>query len=229
MTYALSVTMTADRVALWDRMRRMRHRTPRYVYNRTKLIWCERTRPDDPWLTPEAVRLLTSMLRRCDRGAEFGSGRSTIWFAERVGHLTSVEHDKLWHDRVSARLRGRGLVNVDYILAPRDQPPELGEMSEYAHTAVAFDDASVDFSLVDGVYREHVARLMMPKIRPGGLLIIDNANWFLPSPRTHAPASRTPALGPDGPVWAKVWQDLANWRSIWTTSGVTDTAIFIKP
>lgn len=207
----------------------MRHRTPRYVYNRARQMWCEHTHPDYPWLTPEAVRLLTSMLRRSDRGAEFGSGRSTIWFAQRVGHLTSVEHDEVWHRQVSAGLKERGLAHVDYILAPRDQPPELGASSKYAHTVSAFDDATIDFALVDGLYREHVTKLIMPKIRPGGLLIIDNANWYLPPPKTHAPASRTPALGPDGPVWKEVSEELADWRTIWTTCGVWDTAIFIKP
>lgn len=207
----------------------MRHRTPRYVYNRTRLMWSERVHPDNPWLTPEAVRLLTSMLRKSDRGAEFGSGRSTIWFAERVNHLTSVEHDKLWYDQVSARLRDRGLANVDYILAPRDQPPELGEISKYACTVFAFGDATLDFALVDGLYREHVSKLVIPKIRSGGLLIIDNVNWYLPPPRTRAPASRAPVLGPDGAVWADVSETLADWRTIWTTSGVTDTAIFIRP
>jgi predicted O-methyltransferase YrrM len=207
----------------------MRHRTPRYVYNRTRLMWSEHVHPDHPWLTPEAVRLLTSMLRRSDRGVEFGSGRSTIWFAERVGYLTSVEHDKLWHQRVSVTLRDRGLTNVDYILALQDQPPELGEISKYAGTVHTFEDATLDFTLVDGQYREYVTKLIMPKIRSGGLLIIDNVNWYLPPPRTHAPASRTSALGPDGPVWEEVSRDLADWRSIWTTSGVTDTAIFIKP
>jgi predicted O-methyltransferase YrrM len=208
----------------------MRHRTPRYIYNRTRLIWGEHARPGEPWITPEAVRLLTSLLRRSDRGAEFGSGRSTIWFAERVAHLTSVEHDKLWYERVSARLSARRLANVDYILAPRDQPPELGEISEYTRNALAFDAATLDFALVDGLYREHVTKLLMPKIKPGGLLIIDNINWYLPPPaKTYSPASRTPALGPDGRVWAEIAQNLDGWRSIWTTSGISDTAIFIKP
>jgi predicted O-methyltransferase YrrM len=227
--YAHCVTLTAVQVPVLDRMRRMRHRTPRYVYNRARQMWCEHAHPDYPWLTPGAVRLLASMLRRSDRGAEFGSGRSTVWFAQRVGHLTSVEHDEVWHRQVSARLKERGLVHVDYILAPRDQPPELGASSKYAHTVSAFDDATIDFALVDGLYREHVTKLIMPKIRPGGLLIIDNANWYLPPPKTHAPASRTAALGPDGPVWKEISEELADWRTIWTTCGVWDTAIFIKP
>lgn len=209
-------------------MRNMRHRTPRYVYNRTRLMFCEHVHPDHPWLTPEAVRLLTSMLRTCDQGAEFGSGRSTVWFAERVGHLTSVEHDEQWYATVSGKLKNRDLTNVDYILAPRDQPPELGGISAYTRTALSFADASIDFALVDGLYRGHVTTFIMPKIKSGGLLIIDNVNWYLPS-RSHAPASRTHELGPNGTVWAEVAKDLDRWRIIWTSSGVTDTAIFLKP
>jgi len=207
----------------------MRHRTPRYIYNRTRLMWSEHAHPDHPWLTPDAVRLLASMLRKADRGAEFGSGRSTIWFAERVSHLTSVEHDKLWYNDISARLRSRNLINVEYILAPPDQPPELGGRSKYARTILEFDDATLDFVLVDGMYREHVSKLVIPKIRSGGLLIIDNINWYLPPPKTRAPASRTLALGPAGALWSDVATTLADWRAIWTTSGVTDTGIFIKP
>lgn len=209
-------------------MRYMRHRTPRYVCNRTRQMLYEHAHPGDPWLTPEATRLLTSMLRPSDEGAEFGSGRSTIWFAERVAKLTSVEHDEEWYATVSEKLKKLELANVDYIFAPRDQPVELGGTSEYVRTALGFADESIDFTLIDGIYREYVTQFMMRKIKPGGLVIIDNVNWFLPS-GSRAPCSRTPTLGPDGPVWEELWQQLSDWRSIWTSSGVWDTAIFVKP
>ena len=209
-------------------MRKIRHWKPRYVYNRTKLMLYERCNPDYPWLTADAVRLLTSMLRPSDEGVEYGSGRSTLWFAERVSKLTSVEHNEEWYATVSGKLKHRGLANVDYILAPRDQPGELGGTSEYTLTALKFADASVDFALIDGLYRDYVTRYMLPKIKSGGLLIIDNVNWCLPS-RTNSPYSRTPGLGPNGPVWEELAGKLGEWRTIWTSSGVTDTAIFVKP
>ena len=59
------------------------------------------------------------------------------------------------------------------------------------------------------------------------MLIIDNVNWYLPC-RSKAPNSRTAELGPATDVWAAVWRQLAGWRTIWTSSGVWDTAIFIK-
>jgi predicted O-methyltransferase YrrM len=204
------------------------HRTPRYVYNRARQLIYERGHPDDPWLTPTAINLLGSLLRRADSGVEFGSGRSTVWFAARVSELTSVEHDERWYKTVSAKLKARGLCNVDYILAPEDQPMVRGGESAYARAALDFPDASIDFALVDGHYRDYSAKFILPKIKPGGMLIIDNVNWYLPC-QSKAPNSRTAALGPKTPVWAEVAEELAGWRSIWTSSGVWDTAIFIKP
>ena len=203
------------------------HRTPRYVYRRARQLLYERAHPDAPWLTPAAIGLLGTLLRPTDRGAEFGSGRSTVWFATRVAALTSVEHDSRWHETVTSRLKDLGLGNVEYILVPGDQPVERGGDSAYARTALAFPDASLDFALVDGHYRDYSARFILPKIKPGGMLIIDNVNWYLPC-RSKAPNSRTPELGPATDVWAGVWAELAGWRTIWTSSGVWDTAIFIR-
>ena len=204
------------------------HRTPLYIYNRTRQMVYERAHPDDPWLTPAAIRLLEGLLSPTDLGVEFGSGRSTLWFGARVSALTSVEHDGWWHQTVTAKLKDLGLGNVDYILAPDDQPVERGGDSVYARIALGFPDAAVDFALVDGHYRDYSAKFIMPKIRPGGMLIVDNVNWYLPC-RSKAPNSRTAAVGPATPVWADVWRELAGWRTIWTSSGVWDTAIFIKP
>jgi predicted O-methyltransferase YrrM len=210
------------------RNRPVRHLTPRYLCNRARQLAYERRHPDDPWLTPAAIGLLRSLLRPSDRGAEFGSGRSTLWFARRVAALTSVEHDERWHEAVSARLKAQGLANIDYILAREDQPAERGGDSAYARVALAFPDASLDFALIDGHYRDYSAKFILPKIKPGGMLIIDNVNWCLPC-RSKAPNSRTAALGPATPTWAEVAAELSGWRSIWTSSGVWDTAIFIKP
>jgi predicted O-methyltransferase YrrM len=209
-------------------MRKIAHRTPRYIYHRIRQMLYERSHRDDPWLTPAAIRLLESLLRPADRGAEFGSGRSTIWFAERVAALTSVEHDEQWYEAISAKLKERRLANVDYILARPDQPVELGDQSTYARTALGFPDAGLDFALVDGHYRDYSAKFILPKIKSGGILIIDNVNWYLPS-ESRAPNSRTRALGPNGKIWAEVAGELAQWRSIWTSSGVWDTAMFIRP
>ena len=220
--------MRPGTVTVREHLSRMRHRTPRYVYARTRLLFYEHSHPVAPWLTPEAIRMLDSMLMPSDHDLEFGSGRSTIWFAQRVGHLTSVEHDTDWYAVVTGRLKEQELGNVDYMLVPLDQPAELGGNSEYAHTALAFAVSSLDFVLIDGAYRDHTARYALTRIRPGGMLIIDNVNRYLPS-NSRLPNSRAPTLGTDGQIRGEVAHDLARWRCIWTSSGVSDTAIYVKP
>jgi len=165
--YSRSVTT----LALRNRVLSMRHRTPRYVSCRIRQKLTELAHPDEPWITREATRLLETMIRPSDIGAEFGSGRSTLWFARRCRSLTSVEFDEQWYAKISATLRRQGLVNVDYRRAPKDQPKEIGDQSAYARVALSFDDESIDFTLVDGLYRDHVTRFMLPKLKPGGLLV----------------------------------------------------------
>jgi predicted O-methyltransferase YrrM len=201
--------------------------TPGYIYSRVRDLLYQRTHPADPWLTPAAIGLLATLLHPTDRGAEFGSGRSTLWFAARVAALTSVETNTRWHEKVTSQLKDRGVDNVEYILIPEDQPMENGD-GPYARTALAFPDASLDFALVDSYYRDYTAKFIMPKIKPGGILIIDNINWHLPC-QSKAPGTRPAELGPATSTWAEIGRELAGWRTIWTSNGVWDTAIFFRP
>ena len=209
-------------------MRSFRHWTPRYIVNRVAEMRYQRLSPDEPWLTMQANQILLTLLKPEDVGVEFGSGRSTVWFAKRVRSLTSVEHNEQWYGKVQNLLATSGADNVDYILCPRDLPDAEGDRSAYVAVLDRFVSDKLDFALVDGVYRDHCALHALKKLRPGGVLIIDNVNRYLPS-NSISPASRTMQQGPDGEVWRQVLNRLADWRSIWTSSGVTDTAFYFKP
>jgi len=209
-------------------MRSTSHWTPRYVRDRIAELYYQRSHPDHPWLTRTANDILESYLRPTDAGIEFGSGRSTIWFGRRSERLISVEHDGQWHDKVRGMLSAAGLDHVDYRLVPRDVPEESGDESAYARVADELEAESLDWALVDGVYRDACALHVLDKLRPGGVLIIDNVNWYLPSP-SRSPSSRSLADGPNGPGWVRLAGAVERWRRIWTSSGVTDTALFFKP
>lgn len=209
-------------------MRSFRHWTPRYVRDRVSEMFYRAANPEVPWLTPCAVQALDSFLRPADVGLEFGSGRSTTWFAKRVAHLTSVEHDEAWFAKVRQLLDQQRRSNVAYLRRAMDCPEEQADRSGYVGVLNDFAPASIDFVLVDGIYRDFCALGAIRILRPGGVLIVDNVNWFLPN-RSHAPNSRTAVQGPRGRTWSMVYERIASWRAIWTTSGVTDTAMFIKP
>jgi SAM-dependent methyltransferase len=156
--------------------------------------------PGDPWLARPANSILGSFIRKNDVGLEFGSGRSTVWFAQRVSALTSIEHDPDWHDRVSKELAMRSLRNVECLLVEKDVEDGKGQDSAYVRTTDKFSKNSFDFILVDGAYRDNCALVSLELLRPGGILIIDDAHWFLPS-NSNSPNSRTCAQGPASPEW----------------------------
>lgn len=208
-------------------MRSLRHWTPRYIYDRSREKFYRASHPDTAWLTPAANEILDSWLGKEDKGLEFGSGRSTLWFARRVRELDSVEHQAGWHARVSEMLKESGLENVRYHLHVRDADDNPGD-SDYVRVADRMDAHSLDFVLVDGIYREYCVRAVLDKIKPGGWLVIDNVNLYLPC-QSRCPNS-VPITGlPRTPVWAEVDAVIRPWRTIWTSNGVSDTAIFIKP
>jgi predicted O-methyltransferase YrrM len=190
-------------------------------------VWLyERQNQDKPWLTGEATKLLSSLLRPDDVGLEWGSGRSTVWFAKRVKHLTSMEDDAAWYEMVRERLAQAKLDNVTYMLSNTVSPDPA--TSEYVRIADRFADGSLGFALVDGnISRDLCAEAAIPKIAPGGLLVIDNANWYLDHP-THSPNARY-GKGPLNETWKRVQNKLTNWRMIWTSTGCSDTAIWIRP
>lgn len=169
-------------------------RDPVWLVRRAGNKILERLRPNDPWLSPGAIRYLDGVLRPDWRGFEWGSGRSTRWFGQRIGHLTSIEHDEAWYGTVSARVTD--MANVDLRLVPLDHPPlETGELHydplpAYVAAVEEVADGGLDVVLVDGAYRQPCVAAALPKLRPGGLLVIDNTDW-LPIEQWGVPAGWT--------------------------------------
>ncbi len=184
--------------------------------------------PDHPWLAKPANLILDSFLTKNDVGLEFGSGRSTLWFAGRISKLTSIEHDPIWHDKVTKELALQNLQNVDYLLVKKDVEDEEGQDSAYVRTTDKLSKNSFDFTLIDGAYRDSCALVSLELLRPGGILIIDDAHWFLPSNST-SPKARTRAQGPASTKWEQFTNAVVSWRCIRTTDGIHDTLLYLKP
>jgi SAM-dependent methyltransferase len=193
--------------------RPFRHLTFRYLIDRVRDRCYQAVHPSDPWLTPLAIQFLAVWLKPTDRGLEFGSGRSTLWFACRAAALTSVEHAPAWHARVSRQLADQQINNVDYhlIACKEDGKPEA-----YTDIAAHFAADSLDFCLVDGIYRDACVLAVIEKLKPGGLLVIDDAHRYLPS-HSIAPYARSQAQGPASPLWGEFLSRCGSWRCLWSS------------
>lgn len=208
-------------------MRSFRHWTLRYIYDRVQVAIYQRGHPDSPWLTAQAVDILRTLIKPTDVALEWGSGRSTLWFARRVAFLTSIESDRTWYEWVSGKLQELSLYNVNLILC-EDETEHKGEDPQYIRVSDFIAPNSLDFVLVDGIYRDMCAVRALELVRPTGFIIIDNCNWFIPS-SSRSPASLRPGQPPASKLWSNFQEAVRNWRYIWTSNGVTDTAIWFKP
>jgi SAM-dependent methyltransferase len=205
---------------------------PSYLIPRLRQIAFSRRFPDAPWLVESAVFLLESWLKPTDVGLEWGSGRSTVWLARRMKRLITIEADRTWYEEIRKRLREADLLaRTDY----RHIPCELEEIDEpashpYADVAAEFPDGSFDFCLVDGHIRATCFRSVLRKIKPGGLLALDNANRYLPNrvmgqfATAHQPLDK-----PSSPLWGQLLQEISAWRAIHTTDKIWDTRFWVRP
>jgi len=153
----------------------------------------------EPWVPFEATDWLQHYLKPDMHVFEYGSGGSTIFFAERVAEVISVEHDQEWHAQVSRALAQRRLTNCTYELhkprpiagsgSPNSQTDESQSshfifddyyagttVHEYVEAIDVHADHTFDLVLVDGRVRTECMQHAIPKIKPGGYLMLDNSN-----------------------------------------------------
>ena len=196
-------------------------------------LWAfQRRFPEAPWLVESAIYLLDKWLRPSDRGIEWGAGRSTIWFASRVQHLITVESNQQWYEKVKVSLREKGLLEkVDLHYIPVDVKDSENPVSHpFADIVDSLPDESIDFALVDAKIRVLCMEKVMEKIKPRGLLILDNSERYVPNKVMGQSATLicTCDRCPDD-RWAKLMEKLHPWREIMTTNGIWDTRLWVKP
>lgn len=204
------------------------HITTRYIAARCVEKLYRLINPKKPWLSPAVNRILTNKVNSTWVGFEYGSGRSTIWFAKRIRSLVSVEHNPKWYALVKDELEKECLSNVDLVLCEReeDKEPE-GADSKYVSVINQFSNGSFDFILVDGVYRAECCASALPKLKPDGMLIIDDIHRYLPS-ESHSPFARKISQGPISKRWLDFLDMTKKWNRVWTSNSVSDTVIYFR-
>ncbi len=188
----------------------------------------------EPWLTYPARDFLRQAVRPDVRVFEYGTGGSSVFFLKHGAKLMSVEHDTEWAERVRKQLASAHSENWKLFLVPPepmseaipvspDNPadyasahPAYQQMSfrKYAEAIDAYPDSSFDIVLVDGRSRPSCYRHAHQKVKPGGLLILDNSERtryrFVHDDLRRRKWARQCFPGP-GPFGKKFWETCV-WR-----------------
>jgi hypothetical protein len=99
---------------------------------------------------------------------EWGSGNSTLWWAKRCRNVISIEHDSKWSDPLKSSLPPN--TNIRLVTGAAD------------YVSIARDESErFDIIVIDGLYRYDCSIQAVKYLRPGGMIILDNADWHFES------------------------------------------------
>jgi predicted O-methyltransferase YrrM len=118
-----------------------------------------------PWYTYPAISFLGERLPSDAAVFEYGAGNSTLWYAERVREVTTVESDESWYREISLRLPA----NAHCVLRT--------ERASYA-SEIANHDGPFDVVVIDGQWRAACAKHALDHLAPTGVVIWDNSDKF---------------------------------------------------
>lgn len=140
-----------------------------------------------PWMSPDDAHVLFAAAKPGDTVVEWGSGGSTLLFAQRVGEagkVVSVEYQKRWYDKVNlqlkkCRLNGRSSVIYEPPRPERQQDSAFQlmpkQMDRYVRSPISdglVEGESVDVVFVDGRQRVRCALMAAKLLKTGGILMI---------------------------------------------------------
>lgn len=133
-----------------------------------------------PWLTYPLINFIEPKLSKKFSMFEYGSGNSTMWFADHVGFIQSVDHDELWYRQVLTKLPSNATLMLEKI---------DGDQSYSAATFLSCDSENnysssvsrtgklYDIILVDGVYRSNSVVHSVKCLTKEGIIIVDNVDY----------------------------------------------------
>lgn len=151
---------------------------------------------EQPWITFPVISMLKGVVDSKSKVFEYGGGGSTLFFVNRAAETVTVEHDEEWFHRlkaiIEARQSGKWIGNL--VLPEAKTAEELLDPSKpghyfsadaafakhtfrnYAASIDTYPDEYFDIVLVDGRVRPSCTIHGIPKLKKGGLLVIDNSD-----------------------------------------------------
>jgi hypothetical protein len=148
---------------------------------------------EQPWIVLFSIPFLKKNVTKKSIVFEYGSGGSTVFFAERADKVISVEHDSSWYEKLSSNIQTKK--NIELVLiTPSLQNPEVRDPSsgdsyissadayngysffKYASYIDKYPDNHFDVILIDGRARPSCLKHAVPKIKKGGYIILDDAD-----------------------------------------------------
>lgn len=125
---------------------------------------CSPTGEPLPWMNYPVIAFLENRLNTTQRMFEYGSGYSTLFYADRVQAVSSVEHDEGWQEHLSKKLPGNARVLFREQDVDGDYCRSIGE-----------DGDKYDVVVIDGRDRVNCLKQCLPHLSEQGVVLLDDS------------------------------------------------------
>jgi hypothetical protein len=115
-----------------------------------------------PWFTYPAIEYLNQFDVRDKKIFEYGCGQSTAYWRRRGSRVWAVEHDRAWFAKMSSETSA-------------DRTIYFADTEEDYATAIERPGSGFDIVVIDGTFRTACVDPALAHLRPGGFIILDNA------------------------------------------------------
>jgi hypothetical protein len=162
---------------------------------------------EQPWITYKVIDYLKGYLKPEHNVFEYGGGGSTLFFVNRVVKVVTVEHQKEWFNILTETINKKKFAgwtgkyigpNEGELVHPADhsnplhyssgdEPSKGYNYKAYVSAIDEYPEGYFDCVLIDGRSRPACIVHAIPKIKNGGLLILDNSDrdYYLPQTRRY--------------------------------------------
>jgi hypothetical protein len=116
-----------------------------------------------PWVTYPFIQFIGERLNNTLDVFEFGSGNSTLYYANKTASVDSVEHDQFWYDKIKNTMP----LNVNLFYC------ELIDGGDYCNYA-AKTNKQYDIIIVDGMDRVNCCINNLDSLKTTGVIVLDD-------------------------------------------------------
>jgi len=117
-----------------------------------------------PWTTYSFIEYIKGYLNKEMELFEYGCGNSTLFYAERVKSVVTVEHDEQWYKKINEKIQTN--VKLIYISAENS--------NEYCKS-IELDNKTYDVIIIDGRHRNDCICCSPAYLKQDGIIVLDDS------------------------------------------------------
>lgn len=121
-----------------------------------------------PWMNYSMIDFLSNRLKKDMQVFEYGSGYSSLFFADKVESVTAIEYSNEWFEKISNF--ANQVDNLEILFSPLDENYPLSIVNQNP------EKKNYDVVIIDGRKRVKCARNALPFLKDNGVLILDDSD-----------------------------------------------------